>query len=87
MYLVYSQLQRGTSSRPVHSSSTHHLSFLLELLQVLGEVDANVHHHVLGNQLSLPRVVVHLVQHFQKRLVAGKPTIQVEERGEERVEK
>lgn len=53
----------------------HRLSFQLELLQVLGEIDANAHHHVLGNELSLPSVVVHLVQDVQKRLVAGQPTI------------
>lgn len=57
------------------SWSAHHLSFLLELLQVLGEIDANVHHQILSDQLPLPRVVIHLVDHVQKRLVAGKPAI------------
>ncbi|TNN40050.1 hypothetical protein EYF80_049785 [Liparis tanakae] len=51
---------------------------------VLGEVDADVHHQVLGDQLPLPRVVVRLVQHLQERLVAGEPTVRVQERAEGR---
>lgn len=57
----------------------HRLSFLFELLQVLGEIDANAHHHVLSNQLPLPRIVTHLIQDVQKGLVAGQPTIKGKE--------
>lgn len=52
----------------------HRLALLLELLQVLCEVDADAHHHVLGDQLPLPGVVVHLVEDVRKGLVAGQPS-------------
>lgn len=59
----------------------HRLSLLFDLLQVLVEIDADVYHQVLCNQLPLARVVVHLIQDVQKRLVAGQPVVR-EERGE-----
>lgn len=67
------------TTEPTPSSTSHfqahRLPLLLELLQVLGQIDADAHHHVLGNQLPLPRIVIHLIQDVQKRLVAGQPTI------------
>lgn len=57
-----------TLARPAHR-----LALLLELLQVLCEVNADAHHHVLGDQLPLPGVVVHLVEDVHKGLVAGQP--------------
>lgn len=58
----------------MHRLPAHRLALLLELLQVLCEVDADAHHHVLSDQLPLPRVVVHLVQDVQEGLVAGQPS-------------
>lgn len=72
--------------RDEHYSSlheAHRLPLLLELLKVLGEVDANVHHHVLSYQLPLPSVVVNLIQDVQKRLVAGQPIIWEDDREKE----
>lgn len=54
-------------------SLSHRLALHLELLQVLGEFDADVHHHVLSNQLPLSCVVVHLIQDVQEGLVVGEP--------------
>lgn len=54
-------------------SFSHHLALLFELLQVLCELDADIDHHVLSDQLPLARIVVHLIQDVQKGLVIGEP--------------
>lgn len=55
-----------------------HFTLLLELLQVLGEINADIHHQIFSDQLPLPSIVVHLIQDVQKGLVAGQPIIQEE---------
>lgn len=54
-------------------SFSHHLALLFELLQVLCELNADIDHHVLSDQLPLARIVVHLIQDVQKGLVIGEP--------------
>lgn len=54
-------------------SFSHHLSLLFEFLQVLCELDADIDHHVLSDQLPLARIVVHLIQDVHKGLVIGEP--------------
>lgn len=54
-------------------SLSHHLALLFEILEVLCELDADIDHHVLSDQLSLARIVIHLIQDVQKGLVIGEP--------------
>ena len=61
--LAAAEMEFNQPDVPLYS---YRLPFLLDLLQVLSEIDANVHHHILGNEFPLARIVVCLVQDVQK---------------------
>lgn len=56
------------------SNALYHLAFLLVLIQIFNQFSKDVLYQILRDNLSLPGVVIQLIENVDEGLILGEPT-------------